>query len=176
MQNNVAVTDPATANLPPTEQRYIGVEGISSDGFEFEIAGEVLPGLQTSLGYTSYDIEGDEQVKAYTPEKLFKVAATYSLPQVEGLTIGANYRWQDDISRIQGVVAEGFDNAGQTIVTRQDAYGVLDLMLRYEVNEQLAVTLNANNVADEKYLNSLYWAQGYYGAPANYSATLTYKL
>ncbi|BDX06494.1 TonB-dependent siderophore receptor [Planctobacterium marinum] len=176
VQNNVAVTDPATADLPPTEQRYIGVEGISSDGFEFEIAGEVLPGLQTSLGYTSYGIEGDEQVKAYTPEKLFKVAATYSLPQVEGLIIGANYRWQDDISRIQGVVADGFDNAGQTIVTRQDAYGVLDLMLRYEVNEQLAVTLNANNVADEKYLNSLYWAQGYYGAPANYSATLTYKL
>ena len=53
---------------------------------------------------------------------------------------------------------------------------VRDLMARYAFSENNSLTFNANNVTDEKYINSLYWAQGFYGAPANYSATLSWKL
>lgn len=58
----------------------------------------------------------------------------------------------------------------------QDAYAIVNLMARYQINESLSVTLNANNVTDEKYLNSLYWAQGYYGAPTNYKLTLNWSI
>ena len=175
-QVNLATPDPSTINLPPSEQRYIGGDGITSKGYEVDIAGEVYQGLQLSLGFTDFDIDGDELVANYTPSKLFKVAATYEVQQLDGLTFGANMRWQDDISRLQGTVADSFANAGEDIVTRQKAYAIVDLMARYAFNDNISLTLNANNVTDEKYLNSLYWAQGYYGAPANYSATISWKL
>ncbi|WP_440874204.1 TonB-dependent siderophore receptor [Thalassotalea sp. PLHSN55] len=176
-QENVARYDDRSL---PGDARYIGTEGVESSGFEFDLAGELLPGLQTSIGFTSFEIKVDDEVDAnvadYTPEMLFKAAATYTVPEIEGFTVGMNMRWQDDISRLQGVVGEGFANAGEEIVTKQDAYAVVGLMARYEFTEQLALTLNAYNVTDEKYLNSLYWAQGYYAAPVNYSATISWKL
>ncbi|WP_220741456.1 TonB-dependent siderophore receptor [Shewanella algidipiscicola] len=177
-QVNLAVADPNTADLPPTLplQRYIGADGIDSQGYELEVAGEVFDGFNVSLGYTDFDIDGNEQVAAYTPSKLLKLAATYDVSAIDGLTIGMNMRWQDDIHRNQGEVGSGFANAGQTIITRQDAYAIVDLMARYQITDRLGLSLNANNVTDEKYLTSLYWAQGYYGAPANYSATLSWAM
>lgn len=176
-QKNVARYDERSSIEEP---RHIGTDGIESSGFEFDLAGELLPGLQTSIGFTSFDIDVDDVIDSnvadYTPEMLFKVAATYHVPQVEGLTIGMNLRWQDDISRLQGVVGESFENAGDEIITKQDAYTVIGLMARYEITEQVSLTVNANNVTNEKYINSLYWAQGYYAAPDNYSATISWSL
>ncbi|KPZ73241.1 MULTISPECIES: TonB-dependent siderophore receptor [Shewanella] len=171
IQTNLATLDPDTAELPPTEQRYYGADGIESKGFELDVAGEVYPGLNVSLGYTDFDIStSDEtnQVANYTPEKLFKLGTTYEIPFLEGLTIGANMRWQDDIFRYQ--------EPTKTVVTTQDAYAIVDLMARYEFNENIELSVNAKNITDEKYLTSLYWAQGFYGAPTNYSATLSWKL
>jgi outer membrane receptor for ferric coprogen and ferric-rhodotorulic acid len=175
-QTNLATPDPRTSELPPTERRYIGSDGISSNGFELDIAGEIYPGLNASIGYTDFDIKGDEQVAAYTPSQLFKLAATYDLALIEGLTFGLNMRWQDDIQRSQGVVGTDFSNAGQEIITHQKSYAIVDLMAKYHFTDSLDLTVNANNVTDEKYLTSLYWAQGFYGAPANYSATISWRL
>ena len=175
-QVNLAKLDPTTANLSPDQHRYIGTTGIETDGYELDIAGEILPGLQTSIGFTRFDIDGDDLVKGYTPEKLFKLAAMYSFEKVEGLSAGVNLRWQDDISRLQGVVSDGFSNAGSAIVTKQESYAIVDLMIRYQVTPSLAISLNAKNITDEKYLTSLYWSQGFYGAPVNYSASISWAL
>lgn len=175
-QVNLAKLDPATINLPPNQQKYIATDGISSDGYEIDIAGEIYDGLQVSVGFTDFDIKGDELVANYTPSKLFKLAATYDIAQLEGLSLGVNMRWQDDISREQGTVGAGFANAGDPIITKQDAYAIVDLMARYAFTDNVSLTVNANNITDEKYLNSLYWAQGFYGAPANYSATVSWKM
>ncbi|WP_434950225.1 TonB-dependent siderophore receptor [Shewanella sp. HL-SH4] len=176
LQTNLAMVDPRTSQLPPTERRYIGSDGISSNGFELDIAGEIYPGLNASIGYTDFDIKGNDQVAAYTPSQLFKFAATYDLALIEGLTFGLNMRWQDDIQRSQGLVGADFINAGQEITTHQKAYAIIDLMAKYHFTDSLDLTVNANNVTDEKYLTSLYWAQGFYGAPANYSATMSWRL
>ncbi len=175
-QVNVAIVDPATADFPIAEQRYIGADGISSNGFELDIAGQLTEGLQVSVGYTDFEIEGDKTVKAYTPSQLLKLGATYQFQQWEQFSVGINMRWQNKTSRNQGVVGEGFTNAGDTITTTQDAYSVVDLMARYQLNDALTLTVNINNATDEKYINSLYWAQGFYGAPVNYNATLSWKL
>jgi len=100
------------------------------------------------------------------------MAATYQVPFINGLTLGANYRWQDATSRVQVK-----DPAGNALVTtKQGAYGILDLMATYEITQNVGVTFNVNNSADEKYINSLYWAQGYYGAPRNYSLSVNWQL
>jgi outer membrane receptor for ferric coprogen and ferric-rhodotorulic acid len=175
-QVNLAKLDSSTSDLPVTEQRYIGSDGISSNGIELDIAGQVTDGLQLSFGYTNFDIDGDDEVAAYTPSQLLKIGATYKFQQWQQLSVGVNMRWQDETSRDQGVVGDGFDNAGETIVTTQEAYSVIDLMARYEFTDAITLTVNIANVTDEKYINSLYWSQGFYGAPVNYNATLSWKL
>ncbi|NKF49100.1 TonB-dependent siderophore receptor [Shewanella sp. WXL01] len=170
-QTNLATLDPSTAPLPPEEQRYYGSDGVKSKGFEVDVAGEIYHGWNVSLGYTDFDITTNDltnQVANYTPSKLFKFGTTYELPFLEQLTIGANMRWQDDIFRYQ--------TPDLAVVTTQDAYAIVDLMARYEFTDNIQLTVNANNVTDEKYLTSLYWAQGFYGAPANYNATLSWKM
>lgn len=175
-QTNVAKLNEDTIHLPMDQHRYIGAEGINSHGFELEVAGQIYDNLQISFGFTDFKISGDEVVSSYTPSTLIKLAATYTVPAIEALTIGVNMNWQDDISRKQGVVGDEFVNAGEEIVTKQAAYAIVNFMMSYAVTENVSLSLNANNINDEKYINSLYWAQGYYGAPANYSATLSWSL
>jgi outer membrane receptor for ferric coprogen and ferric-rhodotorulic acid len=175
-QTNLAIADPVTANLPPTDQRFIGSDGIRSHGFEFDMAGEVLTGLNTSIGITDFSISGNELVANYTPSTMIKLGAVYDLPNVAGLSIGMNVRWQDDISRNQGTVSADFANAGEDIITQQDAYAVADLLVKYEINKDISLNFNVFNLTDEKYLTSLYWTQSYYAAPRTFSATLSWSL
>lgn len=175
-QSNIAVVD--VANSTPNRTVHIAAPGIQSSGFELEVSGELGLGISANLGYTYTDIDvantidaGNKEaelVKNYTPKQVFKVAAKYDVSAIEGLTFGMNLRWQDDISRVQ--------KESPLIVTTQKAYALLNLMASYQLTENLDITFNVNNVLDKKYLNSLYWAQGYYGAPRNYALTLNWSL
>jgi len=156
----------------PSDTRYYAADGINSDGFEIELSGRLTDDLSASISFSNLSIDGDELVKDYTPENQLKMAATYQVPFINGLTLGANYRWQDATSRVQVK-----DPAGNALVTtKQGAYGILDLMATYEITQNVGVTFNVNNSTDEKYINSLYWAQGYYGAPRNYSLSVNWQL
>ena len=168
-QDGLAVALPGSL---PSDTRYYAADGINSDGFEIELSGRLTDDLSASISFSNLSIDGDELVKDYTPENQLKMAATYQVPFIDGLTLGANYRWQDSISRVQVK-----DPAGNTLATtKQDAYGLLDLMATYEITQNVGVTFNVNNSTDEKYINSLYWEQGYYGAPRNYSLSVNWQL
>ena len=151
---------------------YRGVDA-TSKGFELGLAGEIMPGWEINAGYTHlFSItDGDgKPVRTYIPKNTFYVGTAVRVPQVQGLKVGANVTWQSDIFRDQGVTA-----SGDEIVTRQGSYAVLNLMSRYDVNKHVSVALNLNNVFDKKYINSLYWEQGYYAAPRNLTATLQWR-
>jgi len=175
-QKNIAVAD--TENSTPDNTVHIAAPGIQSQGFELELSGEIGYGVSANLGYTYTDIDVSDTfnagnteaqlVKDYTPKQVFKLAAKYDAAFLEGLTFGMNMRWQDDISRVQ--------KQTPYVVTEQSAYSLVNFMASYEINSQLSLTANVNNVFDKKYLNSLYWAQGYYGAPRNYALSLNWSL
>ncbi|WP_394225671.1 TonB-dependent siderophore receptor [Pseudoalteromonas spongiae] len=175
-QENIAVAD--TDNSTPDNTVHRAAPGIQSQGFELELSGEVGFGISANLGYTYTDIDVSDTfnsgnkdaqlVKDYTPKQVFKLAAKYDATFVDGLSFGMNMRWQDDISRVQ--------NDTPLIVTKQNAYALVNMMASYEINSQVSVTANVNNVFDKKYVNSLYWAQGFYGAPRNYALSLNWSL
>ncbi|RTE86805.1 TonB-dependent siderophore receptor [Lysobacter sp. N42] len=176
-QENLAVANGTVVN-PETnapETIYRAADGVRSRGVEMEIAGELTRGLQASVSLTSFNIDGDDMVADYTPENLFRASMTYTPASIEALKLGASFQWQDTISRVQGVVGDFYANEGETIVTTQGAYGRLNLMASYQLNDNLRLSFNANNVLDKKYINSLVWAQGYYGAPRNYSASIAWS-
>jgi outer membrane receptor for ferric coprogen and ferric-rhodotorulic acid len=151
---------------------YIGAlayyKGIDADskGFQIDLAGQVTPRLQASLGYTQLAIHDDagNDVRTYTPRRLLRATATYRVPGVDSLKVGGNLSWQSATYRDA--------SAGEI---RQDAYAVVNLMARYDIDKQWSVSANLNNLTDEKYIASLYWEQAYYAAPRNASLSLNWK-
>ncbi|MBE0365613.1 outer-membrane receptor for ferric coprogen and ferric-rhodotorulic acid [Pseudoalteromonas ulvae UL12] len=175
-QVNIAVGD--AANSTPDQTVHKAAPGIQSKGYEIELSGDLGYGFSANLGFTHTNIDVSDTVNAgniqaqlvkdYTPKQVFKLAVKHEVEAIEGLSFGLNMRWQDDISRIQ--------NPQPLVVTKQDAYAIVNMMASYDINEKVNLTFNVNNVFDQQYLNSLYWAQGYYGAPRNFAMTLNWSL
>ncbi|ALN17122.1 TonB-dependent siderophore receptor [Ectopseudomonas mendocina] len=152
------------------KQIYGGVDYLS-EGYELEVSGEILPGLQVMGGYTYVDIQNADHShgRTYAPKHMFRVSTVYRVPQLPQLKVGANLSWQDDVYRSVTLP----DGSGARI--EQDDYALVGLMASYDVDPNWSVSANLNNLTNEKYISSLYWEQGFYGAPRNVSATLTWK-
>ncbi|ETF03606.1 hypothetical protein W822_05810 [Advenella kashmirensis W13003] len=167
-QNNTAETDKFLDGL----MRYKPVDSRST-GFELVLQGEVLPGLQVSTGYThlfSIKDESGKAVREYVPKSAFTIAASYAIPAVRGLKVGAAVRWQSEVRRLQGKTPSGAD-----IYTKQKAYAVADLMANYEINKHVTVGANVKNVFNKKYLTTLLWAQSYYAPPRSVGMNVQLK-
>ncbi|OUR91767.1 hypothetical protein A9Q81_17375 [Gammaproteobacteria bacterium 42_54_T18] len=177
-QNNLAQPVPGALDV------FREADGISSKGYELEAVGQIEDNWSISTSFTNLTIDAgkrDKNVENYTPNQTFKLATSYLVPQLEKLKLGANVRWQANISRDQGDTIDWTDPANPvTIATdiesKQDAYALFNIMASYEFNDNLNTQLNVNNVTNEKYLTSLYWPQGYYGTPRSYQLSVNYKL
>ena len=147
---------------------YKGGDGITSEGVEATLAGELAPGWQASVGYTYLEIEDadGEATNTYIPRHLVRATTSYRPAALDALKVGARLRWQDDIERDRDF-AEG--------KTRQEGYALVDLMASYDFSDNLTGSLNLNNVTDEAYLTSLKWDQAFRGAPRHVMANLTWR-
>jgi outer membrane receptor for ferric coprogen and ferric-rhodotorulic acid len=169
-QDNLATEDP---NFVPTVEQmsaYYGAEGTQSRGFEFEVMGEPVDGWNISAGYSQFKAEDADNNKVNTdsPRKQFKLFTTYQfVKQLPALTVGGGLNWQSK-SYAQGTTRN----------VEQDAYTIVNLMARYNINESMDLQLNVNNLFDKKYYN--YMTAGYYdlyryGAPRNASLSFSYN-
>jgi len=86
------------------------------------------------------------------------------VPGLQGLELGASTRWQ---SRIYNDTGFG--------VIHQNEYAVYGAQASYRFNEHVELSANVNNLADKKYLTSLYWDQAFYGEPRSYKASVRWK-
>jgi outer membrane receptor for ferric coprogen and ferric-rhodotorulic acid len=176
-QQNVA---DAVGTFPNSNDSYYrGIDGLQSEGVELEFVGDVNDRIQLFAGYTYVNIEDadNNSAKPSVPEHLAQLRGTWTVPGITGLELGSQMRWQSSISQDQGTATTG-PNAGSQITTEQDSYAVVDLMASYDFAPDWNATLNVNNVTDEKYIESLKKfgasAQGFYGAPANASLTVSW--
>ena len=160
-QDNLAESD----GYVGTTAVYKGID-TTSRGIELEASGEITPNLQASLGYTVLSIKdkNGNNARTYVPRRLIQAATTWRVPGMEQLKLGASVIWKSDTSTQEN-----------NIVIRQKDYALLNLMARYDINKHLSTSVNVNNVTNEKYLNSLYWTQAYYGAPRNFTVSLNWK-
>jgi len=167
-QSNVA--ESVGFDLVSGKQIYDGVDYLS-EGYELEVSGEVLPGLQVMGGYTYVDIQNADHShgRTYAPKHMLRASTVYRIPQMPQLKVGANLSWQDDIYR---AVTLPDGSAGRI---EQDDYALVGLMAAYDIDPNWSISANLNNLTDEKYLSSLYWEQGFYAAPRNASMTVSWK-
>src|SRR5690606_14112152 len=121
---------------------YEGID-FKSAGYEMEISGELMPGLEATVGYTYVDIDdGTSGIdkRAYIPKRMLRSSFSYRLPQLEAVKVGATVDWQSGITDMTGMV-------------EQDDYVLVDTFLSYDINKNLNASLNVNNITNEKYLN-----------------------
>ncbi|WP_319004569.1 TonB-dependent siderophore receptor [Methylobacillus caricis] len=141
-------------------------------GFEAELTGQLAPGWQVQAGFTHKIIrdEHGDKVSTWEPEDQFTIFSSYKLKgRLDQLTIGGGGRWQS-----KGWQMINNRVLGRTEEFSQSAYGVVDLMARYQISKQLSANLNVNNVFDKKYYTNIgFYNSGYYGEPRN--AMLTFK-
>ncbi|MBL4765945.1 MAG: TonB-dependent siderophore receptor [Colwellia sp.] len=160
--------------LPNGNWIYESIDGVKTLGYELEVSGQITDNWKMNGGYThneAEDSEGNART-TFIPENTFKITTSYDLDSyLLGLTFGGSVRWQSDT----------YDNGTIWLepevdyIHEQDAYWLVDLMARYEISEQMSISLNINNVLDETYNRSL-WGATDIGKPRNFLISLRYKL
>ena len=175
-QDNVAEsigTNPVT-----NEGIYKAIDGATTNGVELELAGEVAPDWNVSAGYTyARTRDQDEQrifgypLSTSKPEHVVRTFTTYRLPgALNQVTVGGGVSWQ---SAFYGKIYSA--PAGDYTQIKQGGYTLVDLMTRYEYDDHLSFTVNANNVFDKKYLTGLgNFDTTFYGEPRNLQLTAKY--
>lgn len=142
---------------------YTGVD-TTARGFELELGGRVTDNWTVSGGYTGLEIE-DQQgrpARVFLPTRSLKLATTYAVPELRDLKLGAQLRWQNAVRT-------------SDLLVKQDAYAVLDLMASIRVVDHVRAAINVRNLTDSKYLTSLYWTQGFYGAPRSVLGSISFS-
>lgn len=137
-----------------------------SHGVELEASGEAYPGLDVLAGYTYVAIEDEDgsDARNYVPTHSFHGLVSYRLPMLPKAHVGTRLSWQS-----------GVENDTNSAI-RQNAYAIVDLMTRYDIDDHWSTSLNFNNVTDRKYLRSLYsQTASSYGAPRNITASVSWK-
>ena len=167
-------TNPVT-----NEGIYKAIDGATTNGVELELAGELQEGWNLSAGYTYARTRDQDEQRIYgyplsttKPEHVFRTFTTYRLPGVlNKVTVGGGVSWQ---SAFYGKIYSA--PAGDYTRIKQGGYSLVDLMTKYEYDEHLSFTVNANNVFDKKYLTGLgNFDTTFYGEPRNLQLTAKYN-
>lgn len=168
--------DPTTPcdDGPIGDSFYVG-EDTTSKGFELEVAGRVTQNWTLSGGYTGMEIKNDagEKTRTWLPTRSLKLATTYAVPQLNDLKLGAQLRWQNQITYADPYVQDYGVITGDVIL-KQQGYAVVDLMAGIDLVDRVRATVNVRNIGNEKYLASLMWGQAFYAAPRSASVTLSF--
>lgn len=139
-----------------------------SEGWELELAGEILPGWSVMGGYTNTSTEYlrdssmtnvGRPLRSIDPKHLLRLFTSYRLAGVfAGLTLGAGVQAQSD----------AYVTAG-ALTSRQGGYTIINAMASYAFNETWSAQLNGNNLADKVYFKkySPTGISNYYGDPRN---------
>jgi outer membrane receptor for ferric coprogen and ferric-rhodotorulic acid len=163
---------------------YVQQQDITSEGFDAEISGTVLPGWQMFGGYTynKHKSEGGTASTVYssgayyldrTPRHMVKLWTTWQLPNaLSRWTVNGGVVWQTDTSVSGTVVTDTATNVPFTFT--QAGYALLNASVQYRLTDNLTLGLYGDNLLDKTYYrvisNSI--TDNYYGAPRSFVFTL----
>ncbi|GAN61436.1 TonB-dependent siderophore receptor [Acetobacter cibinongensis] len=170
-QSNVAQATGST-NANTGEAIYESINGVKTEGIDFDASGELLPGWNVFFGY-SYLYEKGLNYRQ-DPHHLVRLTTSYTFPgKLHHLTIGggissqSNTEWSTNPGRPLG---NGRYDASNL---RVRGYTLINLMARYRVANWLDVAGNITNLTDRSYVRQAGFYDGMiYGEPRTFSFTL----
>jgi len=179
-QDNVAQS--IGTNAVTGDGIFKATDGATTNGVELELAGELAQDWNVSAGYTyARTRDKDEQrifgfpLATSKPEHVIRTFTTYRLPgALDQFTVGGGISWQSAFYGQSYSPNVGNGEGGSTML-KQGGYTLVDLMTRFQYDEHLSFTANANNVFDKKYLTGLgNFGTTFYGEPRNLQITAKY--
>lgn len=149
-KTNIAVADPSDPNVQIASGKQ------ESRGYEFEVAGEILPGWRTVAAYTILDyakikvgfnggVGDDSGNRMYnTPRNYGSLWTTYDFQNaaLHGLKVGGGVVGS---TKSQGTNANDFQLPGYMTMNLMTSYGMK------VAGKQVTLQLNANNLLDRHY-------------------------
>ncbi|MBN3965489.1 TonB-dependent siderophore receptor [Pseudomonas gregormendelii] len=179
-QDNVAQS--VGTDLNTGDGIFEATDGATTNGVELELAGELAPDWNVSAGYTYARTRDKDHQRIYgfplatsKPEHVIRTFTTYRLPgALNQVTVGGGISWQSAFYGLSYSPDVGGGEGGETSL-KQGGYTLVDLMTRYNYDDHLSFTVNANNVFDKKYLSGLgNFGTTFYGEPRNLQLTAKY--
>ncbi len=166
-KDNLAVED-GNNTTPDGDQAYRAESNTKGRGWELEVAGEPLRGLQIQGGYSQFRMRDSAgaRLNTGTPIRQLKLYVSYRPAALPRLTVGGGLRWQSS------TYADWVDPAVRPAYTLHD-YAVANLHASYELTDALGLSLSLNNALDKRYRTDTDTQS--YGAPRNLYATLKYR-
>lgn len=174
-QDNVAQY--VTTDTTTGQDVYKPTSGATTKGVELELAGELAEGWNVSAGYTYARTRDKDEQRIYgfplattKPEHVVRTFTTYRLPGVlDQVTVGGGISWQS------AFYGQSFSPIEGATTLKQGGYTLVDLMTRYQYDDHLSFTVNANNVFDKHYLTGLgNFGTTFDGEPRNLQLTAKY--
>ena len=157
-QDNLAVWNAASF-------AYEAANNATTEGFEVELNGRLAEGWQLSAGYNYGETRNqlDQRILPRVPRNTFKLFTSYRLPRDwNKLTLGGGVRWES--------------KTGDPMTTyTQYSYALVNLMARYQMSKQLAVTAHLNNAFNRRYAMAVAGNIAIDGAPRNFMVSMRYS-
>ncbi|NVD97992.1 TonB-dependent siderophore receptor [Massilia sp. BJB1822] len=138
-------TNPGAGGLE--EAYYRAAKGAKSDGFEFDVSGELARGWNASAGYSQFDAEdaAGKDINSVYPRKLLRVFTTYRMPgELKALTVGGGVNWES-----RTYTPDPKAPANSSGIIEQKSHSMVNLMARYDISKQWSAQLNIDNVFDK---------------------------
>ncbi|OBV39866.1 TonB-dependent siderophore receptor [Janthinobacterium psychrotolerans] len=177
-QDNLGEEDMSVAPtfvLPDGSRPYVTTgKGNTSKGYEVEVSGSPLRGMQLFAGYTHGKTRTAKGVLTNTiqPTNMLRLTTTWRLPgDWQDLTVGGGLGVQNKIWATNVALPDGKRGS-----VSQGGYTLLNLMARYQISPQLSATMNVNNALDKSYFRRVgFYSGGYYGEPRSVALNLRYQ-
>jgi len=184
-RENGAVQDPnyaAESVLFGGSCCYLNEGEVVSKGVELEATGELRKDWNVTASYVYNNNRNKSDSTAYssiTPKHQVKLFTTYQLPdRLSDWTVGGGVNLQS-ATYVSGT-ASRIDSSGAVVETgipfdySQAGYAIWDALLKYRVDDHWTLTLNANNLFDKVYYQTVSSTVNgnFYGDPRNYMLTL----
>jgi outer membrane receptor for ferric coprogen and ferric-rhodotorulic acid len=168
-QDNYAVADAGQLVPGTTDQAYRAVTGTVSQGFEFQLDGELSERWRVSFGWAQFDADDADGVDV-TPTNPRREATLFTTWQQGAWRFGGGLKWQSSF------YDQSYDPSGNAVRLIQGSVLLVNAMARYDINDAWSAQLNVRNLFDRKYYsNIVYQTQLIYGDPRDVELTLSWK-
>lgn len=127
------------AGYDGSSSKYITERGLSVDGIELELKGQINDNLDVTMGYSNIDGETSSGgLPREIPESTFSLWAAYQVSPKLGWAFGVMHQGESAIK----------DNAPDLLLP---SYTRIDAAVYYAISDDFKLQLNAENLADELY-------------------------
>jgi len=160
-QNNLAED---TGRIVNGVSLYREVDGVTSEGIEFDVTGNVSDNLTLNFGIANFEAKSADDTK-YNTKSARTTANLSTRYKMNEFTFGAGADYQSKIYT---------EDATHGTIT-QDAYVLFNAMASYKISDSLKAQVNIENLFDKTYYEGIGSNSMVYGSPRTFSATLKYS-